>query len=78
MRILPRAAAFIATFIVSGAIHDLATMAVGRSFAFLFTPWFFLLGVGAVLGQPLGMDYGKRPFWQRATVNYNIMSLAYS
>ena len=72
-RILPRVAALIATFIVSGAIHDLATMAVGRSFAFLFTPWFFLLGVEAVLGLALGMDFGKRPFWQRATVNFTYL-----
>ena len=58
-RILPRAAAFIATFIVSGAIHDLATMVVGRSFAFLFTPWFFLLGVGAGFGDG---------FWETAVL----------
>ncbi len=66
---LPPAVAILLTFLVSGAIHDLATMAVSRSFAFLFTPWFFLLGVGAVLGRVGGMDVGKRPFWQRATAN---------
>ncbi len=72
-RILPRAAAFIATFIVSGAIHDLVTTIVGRSFAFFFTPWFFFLGMGAVLGQTLGLDFGKRPFWQRVTVNFTYL-----
>ena len=72
-RILPPAAAYIVTFVVSGGVHDLATIAVRRSFAFLFTPWFFLLGVGAVLGQALGMDFGKRPFWQRATVNFTYL-----
>jgi len=61
-RIFPQAAAFIATFIVSGAIHDLATMAVGRSFAFLFTPWFFLLGAGAILGRALSMDLSNYPW----------------
>jgi hypothetical protein len=76
-RILPRAAAFIATFIVSGAIHDLVTMAVGRSFAFLFTPWFFLLGVGAVSGRALGMDLSNHPWWIRVSVNliYLVSSL---
>jgi hypothetical protein len=29
--------------------------------------------VGAVLGQALGMDFGKRPFWQRATVNFTYL-----
>lgn len=68
-RLLPPAAAFILTFSVSGAIHDLATMAVRGSFAFLFTPWFFLAGVGAVLGRAVRLDLGKRPFLIRATVN---------
>ncbi len=53
--------------------HDLATMAVSRSVAFLFTPWFFLLGVGAVLGRTAGMDLGKRPFLIRATVNFTFL-----
>ena len=76
-QILPRAAAFIATFIVSGTIHDLATIAVRRSFAFLFTPWFFLLGVGAVLSRSLGMDLSNHPWWIRVSVNliYLVSSL---
>lgn len=67
--VLQPAAAFILTFIVSGILHDLATMALSRAFAFLFTPWFFLLGVVAALGRAFGMDLGQRPFWQRASVN---------
>jgi hypothetical protein len=68
-RILPPAAAFIITFIISGGIHDLATMAASRSFAFLFTPWFFLLGVGAVLGRAFGVNLAKRAWWVRASIN---------
>lgn len=68
-RALPPAVAFILTFAISGGLHDLATMAVSWSPAFLFTPWFVLLGMGAVLGRAAGMDLGKRPFWVRATVN---------
>ena len=45
-RVLPPAVAFILTFAISGGLHDLATMAVSRSPAFLFTPWFVLLGLG--------------------------------
>ena len=76
-QILPPVAAYIATFVVSGSIHDLATMAVRHSFAFLFTPWFFLLGVGAVLGRALGMDLSNHPWWIRASVNliYLVSSL---
>ncbi|MCB8979806.1 MAG: acyltransferase [Ardenticatenaceae bacterium] len=68
-RVLPPAVAFILTFAISGGLHDLATMAVRWSPAFLFTPWFVLLGIGAVLGRIVGMDLGKRPFWMRAAVN---------
>ena len=68
-RVLQPVAAFIITFIISGSIHDLATMAISRSFAFLFTPWFFLLGVGAVLGGAFSMDLSSRPWWVRASIN---------
>lgn len=68
-RVLPPAVAFTLTFAISGALHDLATIAVSWSPAFLFTPWFVLLGIGAVLGRTAGMDLGKRPFWLRVGVN---------
>ena len=68
-RVLHPAVAFILTFAISGALHDLATMAVSWSPAFLFTPWFTLMGMGAVLGRAAGMDLAKRPFWVRAAVN---------
>ncbi|MCB8925391.1 MAG: acyltransferase [Ardenticatenaceae bacterium] len=68
-RVLPPAVAFILTFAISGGLHDLATMAVRWSPAFLFTPWFVLLGMGAVVGRVAGMDLGQRPFWLRAAVN---------
>lgn len=66
------------TFIISGGIHDLATMAIRRSFAFLFTPWFFLLGVGAVLSRAIGMDLSNHPWWIRAGINliYLVFCLA--
>jgi hypothetical protein len=55
--------------IISGAIHDLATTAARGSVAFLFTPWFFLLGIGAVLGRAFGMNLARRPWLVRAGVN---------
>lgn len=77
LKILPPVAAYIVTFVVSGGIHDLATIAVRRSFSFLITPWFFLLGVGAVLSRALGMDLSNRPWWIRVSVNliYLVSSL---
>ena len=68
-RVLPSTIAFVLTFVISGGIHDLATMAVRWSGAFLFTPWFFFLGVGSVLGRALSMDLSRRPWVVRAGVN---------
>jgi hypothetical protein len=68
-RILPPLAAFIMTFVISGGIHDLVIMAINRSVTFLFTPWFFLLGLGAVLGRAFDMDISHYAWWVRATIN---------
>ena len=43
--------------------------AVSGAPAFLFTPWFALLGLGAILSRVVGMDLAQRPFWLRVGVN---------
>ena len=68
-RVLPLTVALIMTFVVCGALHDLVIMAVRGSATFLFTPWFFLLGVGVVFGRAVGMDLSSRPWLIRAGVN---------
>lgn len=68
-RVLPRSAALVLTFIGCGALHDLVTMAVKGSVTFFFTPWFFLLGIGVVLGRWFGMDTSNRPWAVRAAIN---------
>ncbi len=77
-RFLPPALALIMTFVISGGIHDLTTMAIRRSAAFLFTPWFFLLGVGVVVGRGLDMDFSEHPWLVRAGINltYILICLA--
>jgi D-alanyl-lipoteichoic acid acyltransferase DltB (MBOAT superfamily) len=74
-RIAPSALAFVATFVFCGAIHDLVTMAVRGSAAFLFTPWFFLLGTGVLIGRSIGLDLSERPWIVRATVNLVYLSV---
>ena len=68
-RVLPRTTALVLTFVLCGTLHDLVTMAVRGSVAFLFTPWFFLLGAGVVLGRSVGMDFSSRSWVVRAGIN---------
>jgi hypothetical protein len=66
---LPRPAALVVTFVFCGALHDLVTTAVRGSVAFFFTPWFFLMSLGVVLGSAVGLDFSHRPWAVRAGVN---------
>jgi hypothetical protein len=74
-RIMPSALALVATFVCCGAIHDVVTTIARGSAAFLFTPWFFLLGVGVVLGRATGLDLSGRPWLTRAAVNFAYLAL---
>ena len=67
--IFPSYISLILTFIVTGIVHDLVTIAVRQDVAFLFTPWFFFLGIGVVLGKIAGMDISASSWRVRATVN---------
>ena len=68
-RFLPAGLALVLTFVVSGGIHDLVVMALRQSFVFLLTPWFFLLGLGVLLGKAMKMDLSKYSWLARAVVN---------
>lgn len=76
-RITPRYVALLLTFVFTGIIHDAVTMAVRKDVAFLFTPWFFFLGVGVVLAKVVRMDMGGHawPFRAAAHAGYLAASL---
>ena len=63
------AVAVMATFIVSGAVHDAVATIVRRSFTLVATPWFLLLGIGVLVASATSMDLSRRPWWVRAAVN---------
>jgi hypothetical protein len=71
-RHLPRAGAVVLTFLVSGAIHDIAVMVVHRSRFVLFTPWFFAMSLAVLAGEALGVDLSRRPWVMRAAFNLAI------
>lgn len=66
---LPSSVSLILTFIISGGIHDLATMLVRGAPAFLFTPWFSLMGIVVVFGRLLKLDYSNQAFRVRVAIN---------
>ena len=74
-KFIPAWGALVLTFVVCGMLHDLVSMMAGGKVAFLFTPWFFLLGCGVVLGDLVGADYSDRMFAIRVGVNLSYLSL---
>ena len=65
----PAGVAVMATFLASGAAHDVAATLVRGSFTFVVTPWFLLLGVGVLVARATDMDLSRRPWWVRAAAN---------
>jgi D-alanyl-lipoteichoic acid acyltransferase DltB (MBOAT superfamily) len=68
-RVLPAALALVITFLVCGALHDLVTMAVRGSWAFLFTPWFLFLSVGVLVSRATHMNISRLAWPVRATTH---------
>ncbi|MCJ7557648.1 MAG: acyltransferase [Gammaproteobacteria bacterium] len=66
---LPATVALVLTFAVSGALHDLAVMAVKWRCVFFFTPWFFLMGLTVVLTKKLNINYKTVSWPSRAMIN---------
>jgi len=68
-QILPKVIALILTFTISGGIHDLVATVVRGSGAFLFTPWFTLMGLLVVIGEVFHINYTNQPFYRRVFMN---------
>ena len=65
-KVSPPYVALVLTFVFTGIVHDLVTMAVRQEVAFLFTPWFLFLGIGVVLSKATGMDISASSWRLRA------------
>lgn len=74
-RYIPAALALWLTFVGCGALHDAVTMLVRGSSAFLFTPWFALMGLLVAFSKNLPLGYGASPFWLRALINLTLIAL---
>ena len=72
----PESLALILTFLFSGFIHDLATIMVTGSTRFLFTTWFFFLGLGVLWGEMVKIDLSKQSKLVR--IIFNLMYILFS
>jgi hypothetical protein len=73
---LPSATGLVITFVVSGALHDAVASAVTGRMVFILTPWFFLMGVGVVIGQALRINYSHFVWPIRAFINISYIGIS--
>jgi len=66
---LPISLATLITFLVSGALHDIAVSIVKWKTVLFFTPWFGLMGLIVIVSQGAGISYGKVNWPARAFIN---------
>lgn len=66
---LPMWLAVLLTFLVSGALHDLAVALVKWQAMFFFTPWFGIMGVIVIASSKYRLSYRDRPWVIRALIN---------
>ena len=66
---LPTSLATFLTFLVSGALHDLAVSIVELKTVLFFTPWFGLMGILVITCQTLNVNYSSLPWAVRALIN---------
>jgi len=72
-RFLPAWAAIFVTFLVSGAIHDLAVSLFKAQPIFFFTPWFGIMGLVVVASNKFNISYGSFGWPVRASINVLII-----
>ena len=75
-RWLPPWFALILTFAACGALHDVVGMAVIGRMPFLFTPWFFIMGTGVVVGEAMDIGYARFAWSVRALINLSYVGLS--
>lgn len=76
-RVMPSFPALILTFVFCGALHDAVSALVRWDAAFLFTPWFFFMGIAVALSKTLNWQYASAPPLVRVLINVLIIALCF-
>jgi len=67
--------AIIMTFVVSGALHDLAITLVKWKLTFFFTPWFFLMSFIVLATKKFDLSYQGHHWLIRASINIALIGV---
>lgn len=73
---LPITLATFLTFLVSGALHDLAVSIVNWKTVVFFTPWFGLMGLIVIASKKAGISYGHFAWPIRASINASFIFIS--
>jgi D-alanyl-lipoteichoic acid acyltransferase DltB (MBOAT superfamily) len=76
-RYLPTTVSSIATFAVSGALHDLALGLMGLGWGNFLTIWFIVMGVYMNLSKFLDLHYTQFSFFIRAVINTSSIAFCF-
>lgn len=76
-RFFGKSTAVVATFFVSGFLHDLAIMLVKQQSSILLTAWFALMGLTVVLSEAIKLRYGGLAWFVRALINIGFISASF-
>ncbi len=73
---LPISLATFITFLVSGALHDIAVSIIKWKAIFFFTPWFGLMGLMVIVSKGAGISYGHVSWPVRALINASFIFIS--
>ena len=73
---LPISLATFITFLVSGALHDIAVSIIKWKTILFFTPWFGLMGLMVIGSKGAGISYGHVSWPVRALINASFIFIS--
>ena len=73
---LPISFATFITFLVSGALHDIAVSIIKWKTILFFTPWFGLMGLMVIGSKGAGISYGHVSWPVRALINASFILIS--
>ncbi|WP_404393887.1 MBOAT family O-acyltransferase [Pseudoalteromonas phenolica] len=76
-RFFGKSIAVVATFFVSGFLHDLAIMLVKQQSSILLTAWFTFMGLTVVLSEAVKLRYGGLAWFVRALINIGFIGAGF-